>query len=77
VEPFEDLRYFLSLNIRDEVGNNSGPSNVVEARTSLLTTVFEDVSEGSCFGASVSSGNLIEEDKDDNEDLDEADGVFL
>jgi hypothetical protein len=77
VEPFGVLRYFLSLNVRDEVGNNSGPSNVVEASTALLTTVFEDVSEGSCFGASVSSGNLIEEDNDDNDNLDEADDIII
>jgi len=64
VEPSGDIRYFLSLNIRDEVGNNSGPSNVVEGSTSYISTIFEDLSVESCFGASVSSGNFIEETDD-------------
>jgi hypothetical protein len=64
VEPSGNIRYFLSLNIRDEVGNNSGPSNVVEGSTSYISTIFEDLSVESCFGASVSSGNLIEETDD-------------
>ena len=77
VEPFGIVRYFLGLNVRDEVGNNSGPSNIVEASTALIRTVYEDVSDLSCFGASVSSGNMIRQNKDDNDNLDEADDIII
>lgn len=77
VEPSGDIRYFLSLNIRDEVGNNSGPSNVVEGSTSYMSTIFEDLSVVSCFGASVSSGNLIEESDDSENILVEGEDIII
>jgi len=77
VEPSGDIRYFLSLNIRDEVGNNSGPSTVVEGSTSYISTIFEDLSVESCFGASVSSGNLIEETDDDDNFLVDGEDMII
>jgi len=77
VEPSGDIRYFLSLNIRDQVGNNSGPSNVVEGSTSYISTIFEDLSVESCLGVSVSSGNLIEETDDDDNFLVDGEDLIM
>jgi hypothetical protein len=50
--------FFFALNVRDEVGNNSGPSNVVEGQTPLTPTEFRNSASGSCFGQSVGSGDF-------------------
>lgn len=51
-------KFFFALNVRDEVGNNPGPSNVVEAQTPLVPTTFRNSASGSCFGQSVGSGDF-------------------
>lgn len=51
-------KFFFTLDARDKVGNNSGPSNVVEAQTPLVPVEFQSSAAGSCFGAAVSSGDF-------------------
>ncbi len=58
-------RFFLALNVRDEVGNNSGPSNVVEVRTPLVSPEFRDSANAGCFGDAASSGDFNGDDIDD------------
>ncbi|HLE25137.1 MAG TPA: hypothetical protein VI935_05750, partial [Thermodesulfobacteriota bacterium] len=50
--------FFFALDVRDEVGNNSGPSNVVEVTTSLVSIEFENNASGSCFAESIGSGDF-------------------
>ena len=50
--------FFLALDVRDEVGNNSGPSNAVQAQTPLVATTFQNSASGSCFGQSIGSGDF-------------------
>ncbi|NIP37532.1 MAG: hypothetical protein GWO07_00410 [Candidatus Dadabacteria bacterium] len=72
-----ETRYYLSLVARDEVGNQSSPSNVVETNTGFLNASFVDDSEGSCFGQSMASGKIDErEDRSDNEARDGDDVVI-
>ncbi len=50
--------FFFALDVRDEVGNNSGPSNVVEAQTPMVPTEIRNSASGSCFGKSVGIGDF-------------------
>ncbi len=50
--------FFFTLDVRDKVGNNSGPSNVVPVQMSLASSKFQNSASGSCFGASVDSANF-------------------
>jgi FG-GAP repeat protein len=50
--------FFFALNVRDEVGNNAGPSNVVPAQTPLVPVEFQNSTSGSCFGQSIGSGDF-------------------
>ncbi|MCI0454621.1 MAG: hypothetical protein L0Y68_06460 [Candidatus Dadabacteria bacterium] len=52
------LDFFFALDVRDEVGNNSGPSNVVELTTPLVALELENSADGSCFGESVGAGDF-------------------
>lgn len=59
------LDFFFALDVRDEVGNNSGPSNVVEATTPLVPLEFVNNTSGSCLGESVGAGDFNGDEIDD------------
>jgi hypothetical protein len=68
LDPQESTRYYFSFAARDEVGNQSSPSNVVETTTGFLNTSFIKDSPQSCFGQSIASGAVDQrEDRSDNE----------
>ncbi len=68
LDPQGSIRYYLSLVARDEVGNQSSPSNVVQTTTEFLNTSYIQKLELSCFGQSIASGEIDErEDRDDDE----------
>ncbi len=51
--------FFFALDVRDEVGNNSGPSNVPpNVTTPLVSLEFENNTDGSCFAESIGSGDF-------------------
>ncbi|MGH7799369.1 MAG: integrin alpha, partial [Thermodesulfobacteriota bacterium] len=53
------IPFFFTLDVRDEVGNNSGPSNVPpNVTTPLVTLEFENNTDGSCFAESIGSGDF-------------------
>jgi hypothetical protein len=53
------------LDVRDQVGHNSGPSNVVDVQTPLVSLELENNTNGSCFGESVGAGDFNGDDIDD------------
>ena len=53
-----EIPFFFALDVRDEVGNNSGPSNVVEVKTPFVADEFRNSAVGSCFGESVGAGDF-------------------
>lgn len=66
--PLDDTRYYFALIARDEVANESDPSNVVETTTEFKNVSYLNNNEASCFGESITSGKLdMEEERDDNE----------
>ena len=53
------IPFFFALDVRDEVGNNSGPSNVPpNVTTPLVSLEFENNTDGSCFAESIGSGDF-------------------
>ncbi|NIX14682.1 MAG: hypothetical protein GWN11_02065, partial [Candidatus Dadabacteria bacterium] len=65
---FGETRYYLTMVSRDEVGNQSSPTNVVEATTGFVGSSFINSSEGSCFGQSIAGVKIDErEDRSDDE----------
>ena len=53
------IPFFFALDVRDEVGNNSGPSNVpLNVTTPLVSLEFENNTDGSCFAESIGSGDF-------------------
>ena len=54
----EGKRLFFALTARDEVGNSSSPSNVVEVQTPLASAALANSAGGSCFGESIGHGDL-------------------
>ncbi len=53
------IPFFFALDVRDEVGNNSGPSNVPpNVTTPLVSLEFENNADGSCFAESIGSGDF-------------------
>ncbi|MGH7791263.1 MAG: hypothetical protein ACREOB_03005, partial [Thermodesulfobacteriota bacterium] len=61
----ETSTFYFALNVRDEVGNNSGPSNVLKVQTPLVAAEFRDSANAGCFGQAVSSGDFNDDDIDD------------
>jgi hypothetical protein len=61
----ETATFYFALNVRDEVGNDSGPSNVLEVQTRLVTTEFRDSTNAGCLGEAASSGDFNDDDFDD------------
>ncbi|MCH8029113.1 MAG: hypothetical protein IH874_04195 [Candidatus Dadabacteria bacterium] len=51
-------RFFFALVARDEVGNESPPSNVVEVEISIASVQFHRTAEQSCFGSSSANGDF-------------------
>ncbi|HEX3036919.1 MAG TPA: hypothetical protein VHT73_17665, partial [Thermodesulfobacteriota bacterium] len=58
-------RFFFVLTARDEVGNSSSPSNVVEVQTPLVSAEFRNSAGGSCFGEAVGGGDFDGDRLDD------------
>lgn len=50
--------FYFAVSTNDEVGNNSGPSNVVDVRTSLMQSQILSDEEGSCIGMAVASSEI-------------------
>lgn len=65
IDIFGTTRFFFAIDGRDEVGNSAGPSNVVEAETGLASLELTSSLPGSCFGASVGSGDFNFDPDDD------------
>jgi hypothetical protein len=51
-------RFFFVMEARDEVGNSSSPSNVVEGTTPLAFAEFRNSATESCFGEAIGSGDF-------------------
>jgi hypothetical protein len=62
-------RFFFALRTNDEVGNSSGPSNVVEVNTPLRPIEFQSSVGESCLGDAIGSGDFNADD-DDNDQTD-------
>jgi hypothetical protein len=62
-------RFFFALRTNDEVGNSSGPSNVVEVKTPLRPIEFQSSVGESCLGDAIGSGDFNADD-DDNDQTD-------
>lgn len=63
-----ETRYYFTMVSRDEVGNQSSPTNVIEATTGFVGSSFINSSEGSCFGQSIAGVKIDErEDRSDDE----------
>ncbi|MGQ0793568.1 MAG: hypothetical protein ACT4NX_05700 [Deltaproteobacteria bacterium] len=58
-------RFFAAIIARDEVGNESSPSNVVEVSTPLVFAQFASSAGGSCFGRSIGGGDFNDDDISD------------
>ncbi len=61
--------FFFALRTNDQVGNSSGPSNVVEVTTPLRPVEFQSSVEESCLGEAIGSGDFNGDD-DDNDQTD-------
>ncbi len=57
--------FYLAMNARDEVGNNSGPSNVVAVNTAVVQLEIRLQDATSCFGASVAGDDFNDDDIND------------
>ena len=77
LDPQGSIRYYLSLVARDEVGNQSSPSNVVQTTTEFLDTSYIQKLELSCFGQSIASGDIDEREVRDDDEIRDGNDILI